>query len=100
LSCNVAHHNASAKIVADTKAVRIAAGGVVIELSAPFFSGDGKVEMVGSGSEHEFLGCGGHAGVDFAEVTDVKKPTGEVGFFTVPLQSWWLWTGKDSLYLT
>ncbi|HIA2832102.1 TPA: hypothetical protein ACWP16_004143, partial [Escherichia coli] len=29
-----------------------------------------------------------------------KKPTGEVGFFTVPLQSWWLWTGKDSLYLT
>lgn len=56
--------------------------------------------MVGSGSEHEFLGCGGHAGVDFAEVTDVKKPTDEVGFFTVPLQSWWLWTGKDSLYLT
>ncbi|EMK8729651.1 hypothetical protein V9P55_004774, partial [Escherichia coli] len=55
-SCNVAHHNASAKIVADTKAVRIAAGGVIIELSAPFFSGDGKLEMVGSGSEHEFPG--------------------------------------------
>lgn len=36
----------------------------------------------------------------FAETTDVKKPTGEVGFFTVPLQSWLLWTGKDSLYLT
>jgi len=32
--------------------------------------------------------------------TGVKKPTGEVGFFTVPLQSWLLWEGKDSLYLT
>ncbi|MEW9717805.1 hypothetical protein AB3H51_27115 [Escherichia coli] len=51
--------------------------------------------MVGSDSEHEFPQCDGHGGADFAETTDVKKPTGEVGFFTVPLQSWLLWTGKE-----
>ncbi|OSK87871.1 hypothetical protein ECXG_04066 [Escherichia coli TA447] len=34
-----------------------------------------------------FPRCDGHGGADFAETTDVKKPTGEVGFFTVPLQS-------------
>ncbi|ENT4597466.1 hypothetical protein ACFDZZ_004140 [Salmonella enterica] len=73
---------------------------VVIELNVPVFSEDGKVEMAGSGSEHEFPRCDGHGGADFADTKDVKKPTGEVGFFTVPLQSWLLWTGKDSLYLT
>ena len=55
----------------------------------PVFSGDGKVEMVGSDSEHEFPRCDGHGGADFADTKDVKKPTGEAGFFTVPLQSWW-----------
>ena len=28
----------------------------------PVFSGDGKVEMVGSDSEHEFPRCDGHVG--------------------------------------
>ncbi|MGE9574671.1 hypothetical protein ACQP3C_26885, partial [Escherichia coli] len=31
------------------------------------------------------------------ETADVKKPTGEVGFFTVPLQSGWLWSEKNCL---
>ena len=70
---------------------------VVIGLNVPVFSGDGKTEMVGSDSEHEFPRCDGHGGADFAETTDVKKPTGEVGFFTVPLQSWWLWSEKNCL---
>ncbi|HGD8785104.1 TPA: hypothetical protein ACI7KI_005059, partial [Escherichia coli] len=51
------------------------------------FSEDGKVEMAGSGSEHEFPRCDGHGGADFADTKDVKKPTGEAGFFTVTLQS-------------
>ena len=46
----------------------------------PVFSGDGKVEM-------EFPRCDVHGGADFADTKDVKKPTGEVGFFTVTLQS-------------
>ena len=46
---------------------------VVIELNVPVFSEDGKVEMVGSGSEHEFPRCDGHGGAGFAETTDVKK---------------------------
>ena len=66
----------------------------------PVFSEDGKVEIVGSDSENELPRCDGHGGADFADTIDVKKPTGEVGFFTVPLQSWLLWAGKDSLYLT
>nr|UNS23890.1 hypothetical protein [Escherichia coli] len=53
----------------------------------PVFSGDGKVEMADSGSEHEFPRCDVHGGADFADTKDVKKPTGEVGFFTVTLQS-------------
>ncbi|ECS4004548.1 hypothetical protein A7Q18_23505, partial [Salmonella enterica subsp. enterica serovar Cerro] len=28
----------------------------------PVFSGDGKVEMIGSDSEHEFPRCDGHVG--------------------------------------
>ncbi|EOS6006918.1 hypothetical protein GLR11_RS18290 [Escherichia coli] len=60
---------------------------VVIELNVPVFSEDGKVEMAGSGSEHEFPRCDGHGGADFADTKDVKKPTGEAGFFTVTLQS-------------
>ncbi|HFK5241127.1 TPA: hypothetical protein ACG0U8_005021, partial [Escherichia coli] len=60
---------------------------VVIELNVPVFSGDGKVEMADSGSEHEFPRCDGHGGADFADTNDVKKPTGESGFFTVTLQS-------------
>ncbi|HBX1317904.1 TPA: hypothetical protein MGM98_004645 [Salmonella enterica] len=60
---------------------------VVIELNVPVFSEDGKVEMAGSGSEHEFPRCDGHGGADFADTKDVKKTTGEAGFFTVPLQS-------------
>lgn len=52
----------------------------------PVFSGDGKVEMADSGSEHEFPRCDGHGGADFADTKDVKKTTGEAGFFTVPLQ--------------
>lgn len=59
----------------------------VIELNVPVFSEDGKVEMAGSGSEHEFPRCDGHGGADFADTKDVKKPTGEAGFFTVTLQS-------------
>ncbi len=39
--------------------------------------------MAGSGSEHEFLRCDRHGGADFADTKDVKKPTGEAGFFTV-----------------
>ncbi|MEH4590136.1 hypothetical protein LI304_17595 [Salmonella enterica] len=35
---------------------------VVIELNVPVFSGDGKVEMIGSDSEHEFPRCDGHVG--------------------------------------
>lgn len=53
----------------------------------PVFSEDGKVEMAGSGSEHEFPRCDGHGGADFADTKDVKKPAGEAGFFTVTLQS-------------
>lgn len=53
----------------------------------PVFSEDGKVEMAGSGSEHEFPRCDGHGGADFADTKDVKKLTGEAGFFTVTLQS-------------
>lgn len=52
----------------------------------PVFSEDGKVEMAGSGSEHEFPRCDGHGGADFADTKDVKKPTGEAGFFTVLLR--------------
>ena len=35
---------------------------VVIELNVPVFLGDGKVEMIGSDSEHEFPRCDGHVG--------------------------------------
>nr|WP_263305411.1 hypothetical protein [Escherichia coli] len=42
----------------------------------PVFSEDGKVEIVGSDSEHEFPWCDRHGGAGFAEITDVKKPTG------------------------
>ncbi|WP_162888547.1 hypothetical protein [Klebsiella pneumoniae] len=48
-----------------------------------FFQKTAKVEMAGSGSEHEFPRCDGHGGADFADTKDVKKPTGEAGFFTV-----------------
>lgn len=44
----------------------------------PVFSEDGKVEMVGSGSEHEFPGVTGMAG-RICRYKDVK-PTGEAGF--------------------
>lgn len=37
------------------------------------FSEDGKVEMAGSGSEHEFPRCDGHGGADFADTKDVKN---------------------------
>ena len=53
----------------------------------PVFSEDGKVEIVGSDSENELPRCDGHGGADFADTIDVKKPTGEAGFFTVTLQS-------------
>nr|WP_172688491.1 hypothetical protein [Escherichia coli] len=39
----------------------------------PVFSEDGKVEMAGSGSEHEFPRCDGHGGADFADTKDVKN---------------------------
>ncbi len=35
----------------------------------------------------QFPRCDGHGGADFADTKDVKKPTGEAGFFTVTLQS-------------
>nr|AHG28858.1 hypothetical protein [Escherichia coli] len=44
--------------------------------------------MIGSDSEHEFPRCDGHVG-RILRNNRCKKPTGEVGFFTVPLQSGW-----------
>lgn len=66
----------------------------------PVFSEDGKVEMAGSGSEHEFPRCDGHGGADFADTKDVKKPTGEAGFFTVPVRAGNSGRKGNSLQLT